>query len=956
MKNRSDWLFDGVNKFLANGWKSSIVLRENSNLNFRSTTLFGETLVSKRAFMIKKRFTIFIFSILVLSSSVFSQNLTNSQRRQDATVVYAGTRAFSDGRGVWIEWQTASETKNLGFLVYRQIGTEKQLVSSSMIGGTYVRVREEQSAGETYSIFDPNGNGYDTYFIESLNINGQKQMSKPIYPQFISDIETVAGQSALTMTDNIAKANPVVIDDKPILPTELKNEVNANTLLPDLATQRWIASQPGVKIGIKKEGFFRVTRAQLQAAGFAVNEPPALWKLFLNGIEQSIIIGGSGDYIEFYGNGLDMQETDTQVYYLLVDTRVGTPNGKRIETIVLPSIGDAASSNFVYAAKYKYRSFYISDILNGDVENFFGSQVISTTTGVNVNFDVPNIDCESITSPFLSCNAKRLSIAVGVQGLTLTSHTIRVELNGVEIGFVTGSNHAAMQQNFKIPAAVTGRVNQGTNVLRFSTTGTSGDISLLESISVNFGRKFEARDNQLSFSTRNLKKSKLGGFTSANVRVFDLNVPDEPVRIDLPVVQEGATFKVDLPSNQPRVMFAVENSALAAPAWVAPNTPSTLSTTAHNANMIIVTHPNFVVEAETWANYRRGQGLLVEVLKIDDIFDEYSYGAQDSLAMRSFFQYAKNNWQTPPQYIMLLGDASYDYRNYEGLGNFNYVPTRLVNTVYMETGSDEILADFNDDGLAEIAIGRIPARTPADVTQMLNKTILFEQSLAQWTTRGALFASDQPNGYDFDALSRRISTQLPANMPKTFIMRTTSTIPADVQSNQIELLNSMNTGKYLVNYSGHGSAGSWATTSFFSVNNMQVQQPINSPVDPVIKNTNNFSMFMMLTCLNGYFIRNDADSLSEKLMKAKWFEEVLPPTNPPTFQIREVGAAATWSSSGKTTPDVQEIMATRFLNQVTTGNMTRFGDLVMDAKTALSGGRDVRLSWVLLGDPTLKLR
>ncbi|CAN5541341.1 hypothetical protein BH10ACI1_BH10ACI1_07340 [soil metagenome] len=908
----------------------------------------------------KRGLAFFVFSILVFSASVFSQKLTVTQtdsRLQKSTVVYAGTRAFSDGRGVWLEWNTSSETKIIGFYLYRQVGKDKVLVNSSIIGGSYLRAGEEQTSGDTYSYFDPSGNSYDTYFIESLNTDGKRQVSQPVFPQYINDLTTVAGKSSLTLTDNLAKANPVVLENKPVLSKELKNTISSNSSLPDLDTQRWVASQPGVKIGVKQEGFFRVTRAQLQAAGFAVNELVTLWKLFLNGVEQSIIVDGNGDYIEFYGKGLDTQETDTQVYYLLADTRVGTTNGKRIQTITLPSNGNQNSVNYIYNTKYKYRSLYISDILNGDAENFFGSQIISTTTGVSVNFEVPDIDCDSINGPFFPCNSKRLSIAVGVQGLTLTSHSIRVELNGVDIGFIFGDGHSLMQQNFKISAAVAGRVVQGTNVLKFSTTGTSGDVSLLESISVNYKRKYQAINNQLSFTTADFKKSKLGGFTSPNVRVFDLNVPDALTRIDLPVVQEGTTYKIDLPSNQMRAMFAVEDSAVATPAWVIPNTPSTLSTPAHNANLIIVTHPDFAAEAETWANYRRGQGLSVEVLKIDDIFDEYNYGAQDTLAMRNFFEYAKNNWQTPPQYILLLGDASYDYRNYEGRGNFNFVPTRLVNTVYMETGSDETLADFNDDGLAEIAIGRIPARTPENVSQLLNKTIAFEQSVSQWTNRGALFAFDQSIGYDFEALSHRVATQLPANMPQTFIGRTYSTVVADQQANQLELLNAISTGKYLVNYSGHGSTGGWTSSPmFFNSNNTQVDQPTTPPTIPIVRNSDNFSTFMMLTCLNGYFIRNDGDSLSERLLKARWYEESNPPTNPPTYQVHEVGAAATWTSSGKTTPDVQEVMATRFLSQVTAGSMTRFGDLVMDAKTTLIGGRDVRLSWVLLGDPTLKLR
>ena len=900
----------------------------------------------------KRGLAFFIFSILVLSSSVFAQNLKssfNDSRSQKSIVEYAGTRAFSDGRGVWLEWQTSSETKNLGFLVYRLVGKDKELVSPNMISGSFFRATKDQNSGDTYSYFDPNGNSYDTYYIESMNMNGEKQFSREIFPQFISDIKTVAGKSAIEMTDNLAKSNSVIQENNPQSSKSLKNTNNTNNLAPDPVNQRWVAAQPGVRIGIKKEGFYRVTRAELQANGFDVNSSPTTWRMFLNGNEQSIGVQPNGDYIEFYGTGLDRRETDTQVYFLIS----GTITGKRIQTTTLPSIGNSSSSNYTYSTKYKYRARYVPDILNGDTDNFFGSQVVATTDGVSINFEVPEIDCDALTGGSTSpCNAKRLSIAVSVQGLTLTSHTVRVELNGVLLGFLNGNSYDAMQQNYKISVATPGRVNQGTNVLKLSTTGTSGDVSLLESISINYGRRLQVANNQLSFITKDFKKSTMRGFTSANVRVFDLINPEEPAQLNLPVVADGATFKVDLPSNNTRAIFAVEDSALATAAWVVPNTTSALTTTTHNANFIIVTHKNFTAEANAWATMRAGQGLLPEVIQVDDIYDEFNYGAADSLALRNFFEYAKNNWQTPPQYILLIGDASYDYRNYEGLGQNNYIPTKMVDTVYMETGSDETLADFNDDGLAEISIGRIPARTAAEVSQIMNKTILFEQSLPQWISRGALFAYDQPNGYDFLALSQRISTQLPANMPIDFIGRTTSTVPADVQANQIELLNSMSTGKYLVNYSGHGASGTWAVQSFFSVSNMQTQQPTTPPTFPQIRNTNNFSVFMMLTCLNGYFIRNDFDSLGEKLLKAKWYEEV----TPGTYNVHEVGAAASWTSSGKTTPDVQEVMAARFLNQITAGNMTRFGDFVKDAKAQIIGGRDVRLSWVLLGDPTLKLR
>ena len=108
---------------------------------------------------------------------------------------------------------------------------------------------------------------------------------------------------------------------------------------------------------------------------------------------------------------------------------------------------------------------------------------------------------------------------------------------------------------------------------------------------------------------------------------------------------------------------------------------------------------------------------------------------------------------------------------------------------------------------------------------------------------------------------------------------------------------------------------------------------------PLLTNINNLSIYTMLTCLNGYFASTTNISLGEKLLFA---------TNG--------GSAASWASTGTTTPDVQELMATRFYTQIGAGNITRLGDLILDAKTVVPGGRDVRLSWVLLGDPMLKVK
>jgi Peptidase family C25 len=864
----------------------------------------------------KKVLALLLFSILVFNSSVFAQKGRTSGTKplvQSSFVVYGGIEAFTDGAGVYLRWQTESETKNLGFLVHRAVGKSTELAGTRMIQGGYVLAREEQTFGGKYNYFDADGNAGTVYYIESISLDGQRQFSTPIYPQYVKNLAEITGTTSAEMRAARDASSSEIVTSELNMPKELASAIEANTAARDLNMQRFVAAQPGVKIGVRKEGLFRVTRAELQAAGFNVNTSPALWQLYKEGVEQSIIVEPNGDYIEFYGKDIDTIESATQIYYLIV----GAQNGKRMGTRILrPFAGNVIGRSYAQTSINKLRTFYLSTVLNGDANNFFGPVV--GNAGVTINFNLQAIDFGVSKTP----------IYVSVQGYSYFPHTIRVVLNGNELGQFSGENTDLMLKEFGVPTAM---LNEGANTLQLTAMNGSQDTNFFDYIGVGHARLYKASNNQLSFYTNLYKASNLDGFTSPNIRVFDLTYPDDPTLItNLSITQPTAgNYSVRLPANRSYKMYAVENSAVSSPATIVQNIPSTLANAAHNARLLIVTHKNFMTEANAWANFRRSPGggnFIVEVVDIEDVYDEFSYGILNTDGIRDFLQYAKNNWQTPPQYVLLLGDASYDYRNYEGNGYHNYIPTKLVDTVYMETGSDEALADFNDDGLAEIAVGRVPARLGSEVTQNMNKSMAFEGFIVPtWLSRGALFVSDEPIGYDFDGLSHRLRDQLPSNMNITFILRNQ---PSQAESRNT-MLGVMNQGKYLVNYSGHGSTGFWAVPSpaFF-----------NSTDALGLSNGNNVSIFMMLTCLNGYFI-NQNDSLAEALLKAP-----------------NGGAVVAWTSTGKTTPDVQEQMATRFLNQVTAGNMTRMGDLVKDAKTVVIGGRDVRLSWVLLGDPTLNVR
>lgn len=822
-------------------------------------------------------------------------------------VKQSGTRfdtavALTDGNGVLVRWQMQQELNNVGFYVYRINNGERTLLKDTVIPGAALHTRNTPVYGEHYAVFDPAGSGKSRYSIEAIQIDGRSVSSQIPEVTYVPDLREAAGDDASLVTRKIV-ANALVEDFQPAVTADLATEIKTHTLAPDINTQRWVASQPGAKIGVNKEGFYRVTKAQLQAIGFDVNSDPNMWQLYTDGNQQAINVGPGGDYIEFYGRGIDTPESNTKMYYLVV----GGTSGARIPTVIARRVGGTVvAPSFVQTAVRKERTNYVNDILNGDAENYWGRVV--TATSSTFSFTLSNVDT----------NVPWCSVVVRVQGFSTTAHSINLSLNGQTLPSASGSGVQPFVAQYTVPCS---SLQEGTNGLAMSAPN-SGDFSFFDSVSVTYSKKYAAESNQLSLVSQNYRDSNIGGFSSANIRVFDVTYDGQAVLVDgLRKQQVGNAYSISIPANRSKVYYAVEDSGISQPVSITLNNPSSLSTAGHSADLVIISYKDFMTQANAWADYRRGQGFAVEVVNVEDVFDEFNYGVLSAHSMKDFLLFAKNNWQLAPRYVLLIGDGDYDSRNYEGFGFFNYVPANIVNTVFSETASDDSIVDFNGDGLAEMAIGRIPARTAGHVTNALNKTATFEQPAMQSLSRGALFACDVSTDYDFCGMSGRVRDQLPAGTPNVIVTKT------DLNASGA-LVTEMNAGKYITNYSGHGATGTWAAASFFS--NTQASQ---------LTNINNPTIYTMLTCLNGFYHNTVNVSLAETLLNST-----------------SGGAVAAWASSGLTTPDVQEIMGKRFYNQIGLGNITRMGDLIIDAKTVVPGGSDVRESWVLLGDPMLKVR
>ena len=131
-----------------------------------------------------------------------------------------------------------------------------------------------------------------------------------------------------------------------------------------------------------------MTQPQLVAAGLNPNVDPRRLQLYVNGVQQPILVEGqsdgkfgSQDAIDFYGMGVDTIWSDTQEYWLVV----GNGPGLRISS-QNKSNGSAGASSFPFSVQWKPRTVYFAALLNGDGNNFFGP-VLNCRPSAQPGFD-----------------------------------------------------------------------------------------------------------------------------------------------------------------------------------------------------------------------------------------------------------------------------------------------------------------------------------------------------------------------------------------------------------------------------------------------------------------------------------------------------------------------------------------------------------------------------------------
>jgi hypothetical protein len=182
--------------------------------------------------------------------------------------------------------------------------------------------------------------------------------------------------------------------------------------------------------------------------------------------------------------------------------------------------------------------------------------------------------------------------------------------------------------------------------------------------------------------------------------------------------------------------------------------------------------------------------------------------------------------------------------------------------------------------------------------------------------------ADSNDGYNFELMSGQLKPLIPQSVRAVEIKRGEMGSPAA----KAALIEAINRGQKITNYAGHGSVGVWRGGLFAS-------EDVGD-----LFNQKQLSLFVMMTCLNAYFHDPAQECLAEALLRSS-----------------QGGAVAVWGSSGMAMADGQALMNQELYRQIFNDPLVRLGEAVRRAKVS-TNDLDVRRSWILLGDPSTRLK
>ena len=696
------------------------------------------------------------------------------------------------------------------------------------------------------------------------------------------------------------------------------------------------------RLTITSAGMQRVLGSSLAAAGLdlATLNPNHL-HVTIEGQELAIDVRGVGDgrldpadELRFWVPAVGDRWNTTTTAWLSLST---APPRRMASRLALPASAPLRSTGLITHAWFQpalYDSRYAG--LRG--ERWYAA---SLATG-------PGLDPASHTltvTPALPLAAGTMTVTLYGAATTTGAHQLAVESQPGAPQSFTWSGGGSWSRTALLPAAaqVTARLEPGQ----------AADGLLLEGAVFTLPATLDVANSTATFAgVPGRWRYQLQRVPSLRV-LYDVSATTEPQIViipsgDAPAFEDGP---------EARSYVLAEPTSLPQPA-VAANTPVTLPS---QGDAVIVAPRAFHAALTPLVAHRRAQGLSVALVASEDLYAAWSWGRMDPESIRAFLRNAAASWPAPPTSLLLVGDGSHDPKGYLNLNRPTFLPPYLVDVDLWirETACETCFAQLDgasplDDPLPDLAVGRLPVKSAAELQAVVQKLIAYEGSAwGSWKNRAISVADNYRSAsgvpetaIDFPSVAAASEEHYPSGMAVQRLYYdpfpgTNQGIPwrePDAVTASARTRSLMSAGAVVAQFTGHSHYYQWATTvpsatPSYLLGLNDVRDLTNGPRQPVV---------LELTCLTSGF--------QQPTPRGTTIDEAL--------VLREAGGAiATWGSSGLGVAHGHDQLHAGFVEQLaaTPESMPRLGELTTAGYLRLfTEGQccqDALRTFLTLGDP-----